>query len=306
MKRAVLAAFAAALIVSGLAWAQTYVDGVLYGTGLTSGTTTITGGTDTQTCFNDGGTLSCGDAGFVYNKTTDSFTLLGPGWFDAAADAATAVGIGETANCITAEGATADAHETRLCFPDATVGDGLVNIPNVGAAATRTIGLLEAAQTWTATQTFSSALRALNGVVGTPAYSFTNDTDSGVWSRADNFMTVSIGGTGIYEFQTTGFQLGQAVKWGNGNPTAAADDTRVNRGDASGEVWVGSNTTYDNVGALGDSTHRLATVNSTRYDSGSATGETVTTATICQDATCANTCVLVFVGGILDSHTNCN
>lgn len=47
--------------------------------GLVSGTTAITGGATTQVCFNDGGTLSCGDAGFVYNKTTNVGTFAGGG-----------------------------------------------------------------------------------------------------------------------------------------------------------------------------------------------------------------------------------
>lgn len=42
---------------------------------VSSGGTAITGGADTQVCFNDGGTLSCGDAGLTYNKTTDSLTV---------------------------------------------------------------------------------------------------------------------------------------------------------------------------------------------------------------------------------------
>lgn len=46
-------------------------------TTIVSGTTVITGGADTQVCFNDAGTLSCGDAGMVFNKTTDLLTLNG-------------------------------------------------------------------------------------------------------------------------------------------------------------------------------------------------------------------------------------
>lgn len=45
------------------------------GGGITSGTTPITGGATTQVCFNDGGTLACGDAGITYNKTTDILTV---------------------------------------------------------------------------------------------------------------------------------------------------------------------------------------------------------------------------------------
>lgn len=45
------------------------------GGGLTSGTTAISGGGTTQVCFNDGGFLSCGDAGLVYDKTGDILTV---------------------------------------------------------------------------------------------------------------------------------------------------------------------------------------------------------------------------------------
>lgn len=44
---------------------------------VTSGGTAITGSSaaDTRVCFNDGGVLSCGDAGLTYNKTTDTLTV---------------------------------------------------------------------------------------------------------------------------------------------------------------------------------------------------------------------------------------
>ena len=47
------------------------------GSGVTSwGTVAATaGGSDTQVQFNDGGTTLAGDAGFVFNKTTDTLTL---------------------------------------------------------------------------------------------------------------------------------------------------------------------------------------------------------------------------------------
>ena len=44
------------------------------GGSIVSGTTPIVGGTDTQVCYNDGGTLSCGDSGLVFNETTDTLT----------------------------------------------------------------------------------------------------------------------------------------------------------------------------------------------------------------------------------------
>jgi hypothetical protein len=47
---------------------------------ITSGTTPITGGADKQVCFNDGGTLSCGNAGLIFTKSTG---LLAPTLFNA-------------------------------------------------------------------------------------------------------------------------------------------------------------------------------------------------------------------------------
>lgn len=46
---------------------------------IASGTTTITGGTDTSPCFNDGGKMNCGDTGWAYNKTTDTLTVTNIG-----------------------------------------------------------------------------------------------------------------------------------------------------------------------------------------------------------------------------------
>lgn len=43
--------------------------------GVVSGTTTITGGATTQVCFNDGATLSCGNAAFVFDKATGTLTV---------------------------------------------------------------------------------------------------------------------------------------------------------------------------------------------------------------------------------------
>ena len=62
--------------------------------GIVSGTTAITGGADTQVCFNDAGVMSCGDAGLVYAKATDKLTA---GIFRAGSgtDAAPSVAVGE-------------------------------------------------------------------------------------------------------------------------------------------------------------------------------------------------------------------
>lgn len=45
------------------------------GGGITSGTTPITGGGDTQVCYNDGGVMSCGDSDFAWIKASNTLAL---------------------------------------------------------------------------------------------------------------------------------------------------------------------------------------------------------------------------------------
>jgi hypothetical protein len=46
-------------------------------TTIVSGTTPITGGADKQLCFNDGGVISCGNAGLTFSKATGLLTASG-------------------------------------------------------------------------------------------------------------------------------------------------------------------------------------------------------------------------------------
>jgi hypothetical protein len=64
-------------VCNGTAWVEPSA-----GT-ITSGTTLVSGATDTRVCFADGGTpvLNCGDAGLTFAKTTDTLTVVGPGIF---------------------------------------------------------------------------------------------------------------------------------------------------------------------------------------------------------------------------------
>lgn len=47
------------------------------GGSVTSGTTPISGGADTQVCFNDTATLSCGDSGLTFAETANTLSVLG-------------------------------------------------------------------------------------------------------------------------------------------------------------------------------------------------------------------------------------
>ena len=80
MFRSAFSAFCAAWLLVSPAQAQTLSPPAGGGGGapttIANGTT-FTGGTDKQVCFNDGGTLSCGDAGLTYDKTPGQLTMSG-------------------------------------------------------------------------------------------------------------------------------------------------------------------------------------------------------------------------------------
>lgn len=118
--------------------------------GLTVGTTPISGGATTQVLFNLGGFVSS-DSDMTFATDTLTVTKLSTG---GAPTAANAVSVQETAGCITFEGATSDALQSRLCATDPTgAGDQTFNLPNFGGNFTVTLAALERPQTFTQTQT---------------------------------------------------------------------------------------------------------------------------------------------------------
>jgi hypothetical protein len=112
---------------------------------IVSGTTAISGGGSTQACYNQGGFIKCGDAGFTYNESTDSITVVGDaisgrGVFGGLLPTdANVVSISETAGCITFEGSTSDTIQTRLCALDPTSGDTTTSLPNAAVASSMTL-----------------------------------------------------------------------------------------------------------------------------------------------------------------------
>lgn len=64
-----LAGLLAVLLIAQPAWAR-----VVFNRNLASGTTPISGGTDTQVCYNDVGVLRCGDAGLVFDEAANKLT----------------------------------------------------------------------------------------------------------------------------------------------------------------------------------------------------------------------------------------
>lgn len=243
-------------------------------------------------------------AGTGRTKFTGASLHTGRATFGSEVDAADAVDVGETAGCFTFEGATADAHETRLCVVDPTVGDGLVNIPNVGAAATRTVGLLEAAQTWTAIQTYSSTSRGPAGSAAAPTWAFAggaNDVNDGMYNN-NGGPTIAVDGAEKFHWATGEVRVvsSSALGFASGAPATTALDSRIARVSA-GVFKFGNASAYDNTAALGDASNRLASINSTVYNSGAAGGASGTF-TI-RDGGGLGDCTIVVAGGIVDDIT---
>ena len=73
--------FSSSITISGSVDSDGYISASSFagdGAGITNITTTnAAAGSDTHVQFNDGGTATGGEAGFTYNKTTDSITLVG-------------------------------------------------------------------------------------------------------------------------------------------------------------------------------------------------------------------------------------
>lgn len=90
----------------------------------------------------------------MFNLTGDN-VATGRNTFGTAVDAANTVDLGETAGCLTFEGATADAFEQRVCGADATVGDQRFNMPNTAAAATYTVAVKEFDNAFTVQQSLT-------------------------------------------------------------------------------------------------------------------------------------------------------
>lgn len=74
----------------------------------------------------------------------------------------------------------------------------IITLPDVGADAN--IVLDQGNQTINGTKTFSSALIAPVGAVGTPSYTFSGDTNTGFYHSASDQISVALGGTKIVTF----------------------------------------------------------------------------------------------------------
>lgn len=117
------------------------------GGGITSGVTTITGGADTQVCYNNSGTLKCGDAGLVYNETTNTLTATAGAYNITGGGASTQASYAATVNGADAAfflrahgnsigGTTFGITSAGISVLDVNVGQGLY----IGTAISKPLG----------------------------------------------------------------------------------------------------------------------------------------------------------------------
>lgn len=129
---------AATFVVAGVE--STVVGSTLGGggaTSITSGTTPVSGGGNTQVCFNDSATIACGDAGMTYIKGTDTLGVLGGIELGHATDTTIAR---SSAGAVTIEGGTVAKLNTANSWTAAqTFSGGFTMPPDTGAVIGSTL-----------------------------------------------------------------------------------------------------------------------------------------------------------------------
>lgn len=109
----------------------------------------------------------------------------------------------------------------------AYAGDGTVALPGLGFSSDpdtgiyhRTVDTVSVSGGGVLAVDFSSSFGVRSffgywtdddGAIGTPAYSFTSDQDTGFWRNAANDMRASAGGVNVCAFQTTGLNMGLPI-----------------------------------------------------------------------------------------------
>lgn len=171
------------------------------GGGVTIGTTAITSGTSGRILFDNAGvvgedadlTFTGGDTLTATKIAGTTFTgtnvATGRTTFGSAADVANAVDLGETAGRITFEGPTADANETRFGATDPTVGDQVILLPDLAAAATDTLMTRGITETVTGAKAFTgSNTVGTNGWIWSAAATFNTDVQVRFGSGTNSIM----------------------------------------------------------------------------------------------------------------------
>jgi hypothetical protein len=146
------------------------------------------GGADTQVQFNDGGALG-GDAGLVYDKTTDKLTVGGDIDLDDGGTFST-----------TLQTVTPTANRT-VSIPDATGTIGLVNGPT-GSIQFNEAGALNGTSDFSTTLNWNNAATTFTGL----KLNVTNTASA----AASNLLDLQVGGTSRFSVKSTGLLLFEA------------------------------------------------------------------------------------------------
>ncbi len=140
------------------------------------------GGADTQVQFNDGGALG-GDAGLVYDKTTDKLTVGGDIDLDDGGTFST-----------TLQTVTPTANRT-VSIPDATGTIGLVNGPT-GSIQFNEAGALNGTSDFSTTLNWNNAATTFTGLK-------LNVTDTAS-AAGSNLLDLQVGGSSIFSVGSVG------------------------------------------------------------------------------------------------------
>jgi len=148
------------------------------------------GGADTQVQFNDGGALG-GDAGLVYDKTTDKLTVGGDIDLDDGGTFST-----------TLQTVTPTANRT-VSIPDATGTIGLVNGPT-GSIQFNEAGALNGTSDFSTTLNWNNAATTFTGL----KLNVTNTASAG----GSNLLDLQVGGTSYFYARADG-KFGTNTAW---------------------------------------------------------------------------------------------
>lgn len=237
---------------------------------VTSGTTTVTGGTTSGIVWNNAGTLT---AGPNRTTTTGSLTL---GAADAASPVAQAISV---QSVVTGTSNTAGVDWTYNGSQGTGTGAGGSMIFRTAPAGLTgsTPNSLSTALTLNASQQAVFA----NGTIALPAATFSNDLTTGLYSRVTATLGVTTSGAARAEFSGTGLRLPSTLVYAfsSTNVPSGSPDLGLSRVSA-GVIGVGTGPAGSTAGSL--SMTGLTASGASVVLSGLGSDAATTSATICK------------------------
>lgn len=134
-------------------------------------------------------------------------------------------------------------------IPYASTTTALAKLASVAAGSVLVPGGIGAAPAWSATPTLTDLtltgiLKAANGLVGAPSYTFTSDPTTGIYRPVATSLGFAIGGIlSFYVDQNrTGFPSGMQVGWSSSGSAGGSMDTSLYRDGAAGVLALRTGT----------------------------------------------------------------